>query len=207
MKSRYFAYIYVLIIASFVVAPLAQSWGDSYGIPHQKMLYDTVSERNAVALTTTSDTGIQHVSFWNYGKLRAEQWRGPNRVIVSDLIERWGQYDVYYEGWIYDNPSAVFFDPKTDDRKIISDTWVPIKDQVELSMLVKYISSNYGFHPDLWRVLGPDNDFYGYMYSAWGHVHMKEVGERTLWVDDLPLAPYDPIHYRQRSVRPKAHSI
>lgn len=207
MKSRHIAYIYVLIIASFVVAPLAQSWGDSYGIPHQKILYDTINKRNAVALTTTSDPGINLVRFWNYGKLRAEQWRGPNRVIVSDLIERWTQYNVYYEGWIYYNPSAVFFDPKSDDRKLISDTWVPIKDQVELSMLVKYINSNYDFHPVLWRVLGPDNDFYGYMYSTWGHVVTKELDDRTLWVDDLPLAPYDPIHYRQRSVRGKAHSI
>ncbi len=207
MKSHHFAYIYVLIVASFVVAPLAQSWGDSYGIPQQKMPYAEGHKLSAVALTNISDTPIRLVRFWNYGKLRAEQWRGPNKVSVSDLVERWAQYDVYYEGWIYYNPSAVFFDPKSDDRKLISDTWAPIRDQVELSMLVKYINANNNFHPVLWRVLGPDNDFYGYMYSAWGHAHMKEIGERTLWVDDLPLAPYDPIHYRERGVRRKAHSI
>lgn len=207
MKSHHFAFIFVLIIASFVEAPLAQSWGDSNGIPQRKMLYAKDNKRNAVALTTISDTGIRLVRFWNYGKLRAEQWRGPNKVSVSDLIKRWGQYDVYYEGWIYDNPSAVLFDPKGDDRKMISDTWTPIRDKMELSILISYINANNNFHPVLWRVLGPDNHFYGYMYSALGHVVTKEVDDRTLWVDELPLAPYDPIYYIERSVRPEAGSI
>ena len=99
------------------------------------------------------------------------------------------------------------FDPKGDDRKLISDKWIPIKDQVELSMLVRYMRSNYHFHPVLWRVLDPDNDFYGYIYSARQDVVMKVVDDQTMWVDDLPLPPYDPINFRPRSFGPVLEAI
>ena len=207
MNRIYSFFIGVIIVASFVVAPLAQSWGDSYGIAQQKMLFESNNVRNAVALTNISETMVRPVRFWNYGKLRAEAWRGPNKVDVNDLIGRWDQYDVYYAGWIYYNPSAVMFDPKGDDRKLISDKWIPIKDQVELSMLVRYMRSNYHFHPVLWRVLDPDNHFYGYIYSARQDVVMKVVDDQTMWVDDLPLPPYDPINFRPRSFGPVLEAI
>jgi hypothetical protein len=156
MKSYHLAFIFVLIIALFVGAPLAQSWGDSNRIPQQKMLHTKDNKRNAVALTTISDTGIRLVRFWNYGKLRAEQWRGPNKVNVSDLIELWDQYDVYYEGWIYDNPSAVLFDPKGDDRWAQITTFMVICIQRwDMWLRKKLVTGHYGLMNCHWHPMIP----------------------------------------------------
>jgi len=126
----------------------------------------------------------------NYGKLRIESGPGK-KVAIEELIERWQSYDVYYAGISLESPSAVMFDPKGDGRKLVSDKWIVVKNQQELSTLVNWIDANIPFSPVLWIVLGPDSQFYGYMYSAWNHVLIKVVDESTLWVDNLPLPPTD----------------
>ncbi len=127
----------------------------------------------------------------NYGKLRAEPSRGYTAT-VDELVEKWQSYHVTYAGVAVDNPSAVMFDPKGDERTLVSDKWIALRDQAELSLLIDSLNANYGYYPVLWRVLGPDDQFYGYMYSAWDHVVIKVVDERTLWVDDLPMPLFDP---------------
>jgi hypothetical protein len=47
------------------------------------------------------------------------------------------------------------------------------------------------FWPIVWRILGPDDQFYGYMYTAWDHVLIKEVDNKTLWVDDIPMPRFE----------------
>lgn len=53
--NRVHFFIFALILTSFLVAPVAQSWGDVYGIPQQKTLYDTKSKTGADILTTLSN--------------------------------------------------------------------------------------------------------------------------------------------------------
>jgi hypothetical protein len=127
----------------------------------------------------------------SYGKLRAESGL-KYKLTVDELVEKWQSYHVTYAGVAVDNPSAVMFDPKGDDRTLVSDKWVTVKDEAELSILIDSMNANYGYYPVLWHVLSPDDQFYGYMYSAWGHVVIKVVDERTLWVDDLPMPLFDP---------------
>lgn len=126
----------------------------------------------------------------SYGKLRIQSGPGK-KVAIEELIEQWQSYDVYYAGLSLENPSAIMFDPKGDGQKLVSDKWIAVKNRQELSTLVNWIDANIPFSPVLWRVLGPDSQFYGYMYSAWNHVLIKVVDESTLWVDDLPLPPTD----------------
>jgi hypothetical protein len=41
----------------------------------------------------------------------------------------------------------------------------------------------------LQRILGPDDQFYGYFFSAWTHAYIEVIDEKTLWIEDIPLAP------------------
>ncbi len=137
-----------------------------------------------------------HVLLTKYGKLKAAAWRGPNKVTVYDLMAQWERYDAYWAGLAVDNPSGVMFDPKGDDRKLVSDKWVAVKDQAELSTLVRWLDAG-SFRPVLWRILDPDDQSYGYLYSPWDHVVLKVVDSQTLWVDDLPFPPIDQFHRRR----------
>ena len=128
----------------------------------------------------------------NYGKLRLQY--GPDeKMTIQRLEERWQDYDVYYAGVHVQLPSAVIFDPKDDDRKLIThERWVHIEDREELAEVLLWLwgdETSPEFSPQLWKILGPDDQLYGYMYTPWDHANIKMVDEKTLWVDDIPLPP------------------
>jgi len=125
-----------------------------------------------------------------YGKLRVQ--RGHDGSVTTETLrENWQEYAIYYAGLSVKNPSGVMFDPKNDNKKLISDKWIRIKNQDTLADLIHWLDANIKFYPVLYRILGPDDEFYGYLYTAWDHVHIKAVDENTLWVDDLPMPPTD----------------
>jgi len=124
----------------------------------------------------------------SYGKVRALS-RHEEKLTLQELKENWQDYTIYYAGSSVDLPSAIMFDPKRDDKALVSDKWIKVEDQETLSELISWLQHTTRFHPRLQRILGPDDQFYGYFYSGWNHVVLKVVDERTLWVYDLPIPP------------------
>jgi len=131
-----------------------------------------------------------------YGKLRIQSGPGK-KVTIRELEDNWYDYTIYYAGY-YDglstkHPSAVMFDPKNDKAALVGDRWTKVQDQVTLSGLISSIQSHRAmYYPRLWRILAPDDQFYGYLFSAWDRVPVviKVVDDKTMWVSDLPLPPY-----------------
>jgi hypothetical protein len=129
-------------------------------------------------------------SLKSYGKLGLQYGHGK-KVTIQELKENWQDYIVYYAGLSIENPSAIMFDPKEDKRKLeMHEWWVQVKDQEKLSELILWIQADIQFEPLIWRILGPDDKFYGFMYTAWTHVLIKVVDDNTMWVDDLSYPPY-----------------
>lgn len=131
-----------------------------------------------------------------YGKLRLQP-RGAREVTIQELRENWHEYTIYYAGYYgglsLKHPSAVMFDPEQDDRALVGDKWTKVGDEETLSKLISSIQSQRArYYPRLWRILGPDDQLYGYLFSAWDRVPVviKVVDERTMWVSNLPLPPY-----------------
>lgn len=124
----------------------------------------------------------------SYGKVR-ELSRHEEKLTIQGLIENWQDYTIYYAGSSAQQPSAIMFDPKNDDRALVSDKWIRVEDQETLSELISWLEHSTRFPPRLQRILGPDDQFFGYFYSGWNHVVLKVVDERTLWASDLPVAP------------------
>jgi len=130
------------------------------------------------------------VGLGNYGTLRLAS--GSWATTVQALIDNWEAYDIYYAGLSYDNPSAIMFDPKTGGRRLISDKWVPVTERSVLVDIIDWLNANVNYPPTLWKILGPKGHFFGYMYtSALEQVVIKEVDDKTLWVDNIPLPPID----------------
>lgn len=134
--------------------------------------------------------------FNSYGKLRHISGDG-NMVTIQYLEENWNDYIVYYAGYYgslsIKHPSALMFDPKNDSKKLAGDKWTMVNDKSTLSELISSIQSQGsvgGFYPRLWRMLGSDEQLYGFLFTSWDHAVTKVIGEKIMWVYDLPSPPY-----------------
>jgi hypothetical protein len=46
------------------------------------------------------------------------------------------------------------------------------------------------YYPRLWKILGPDEYLYGYMFTAWDHAVMPIGDDKTMRAMDLPMPPF-----------------
>ena len=84
------------------------------------------------------------------------------------------------------------FDPKKDNKKLLpGDRWVGIDNQTTISDIVKRIKGSDfpGFIPTLYKIVGPDGVFYGYLFTGWSHIVLKKIDDDTLSVYGLDDPP------------------
>jgi hypothetical protein len=123
-----------------------------------------------------------------YGKLGYAQTTEP-KMTLEQLVENWKDYDIYYSGVHDKYVYGVMFDPKDDERKLVGhEWWEPVETQEDLSELILWINV-LPFEPMLWKILDPDNQLYGFIYTLRHPVMIKVVDNQTLWVDELTFPP------------------
>jgi hypothetical protein len=121
------------------------------------------------------------------GKI-VKQTGTEDKMTLAELRENWEEYTIYYSYRWDSRPSAIMFDPKNNDKKLVGDSWYKIEDQEALSETIRTIQQQYDY-AKVEIIEGPDNKFFGYMYYPyWLHIPVKIVDERTLYVGTLP--PY-----------------
>jgi len=131
-----------------------------------------------------------------YGKLAINS-KNEAEVTIEKLVKNSGDYDIYYFGYGEKFVSGIIFDPKKDNKKLLpSDMWVEINEQTAISDIVKRIKSgNFPtFIPTLYKISGPGDVFYGYLFSGWFHIVLKKIDDDTLSVYGLD----DPPEYLDR---------
>ena len=126
----------------------------------------------------------------SFGKVRSQSGNGE-RMTIDDLENNWTDYTVYYAGMSPNRPSGVMFDPKNDDKTLLpgsNDRWKKIEDKKILSEVICWIKVQDfpDYNPMLYRVLGPDDQFYGYLFSGRSDVTIEVFDDRTMFVNDLP---------------------
>ncbi|MBN2126671.1 MAG: hypothetical protein JW821_20390 [Deltaproteobacteria bacterium] len=126
--------------------------------------------------------------FSGYGKLRLASEQG-DPLTIEALMDNREEYNIAYAGYYSFDPAAILFHPKNSDRAFQADRWIPVEDRRTLSLLVSRMRMNLYRAPHLWRILGPRDRFFGYMYTSWDHVAMKAVDERTLHLYDILFPP------------------
>jgi len=133
-----------------------------------------------------------------YGKIRVLP-RHEEKVSLQELETNWQDYTIYYAGLSVDTAAAIMFDPKNDDKTLIGDNWIKIEDKETLSALIGWIKNYIQSDPRLWRIVGPDDQFYGYLFFAWGHVVIKSINDTTMYVYDVlsPLYIDDEPRFRE----------
>jgi len=128
----------------------------------------------------------------SYGKLR--QQSGPGEPMTTQqLKENWQKYNVLATGVEPNVPSAILFDRKDDGREIIGDRWWTLQEGKDVIATIERIETQLPvgpYYPRLWKVLGPEDHLYGYMYTAWDHAVMVIGDDKTMRVMDLPVPPF-----------------
>ena len=124
----------------------------------------------------------------NYGKLRLESGRAE-KITIQELQENWDDYSIYYADWhTIGWPGGITFDPKRDDKNLFGDKWMKVGDQETLSQVMSSIEAKNNY-PRLYQILGPNNEFYGYMYLGPSrhnvNVFFKVIDSNSLWISDL----------------------
>jgi hypothetical protein len=127
-----------------------------------------------------------------YGKVRVVS-RQEEKLTLEQLKLNWQDYTIYYAGLKVGTAAGVMFDPKDDDKTLAGDTWIKVEDKDTLVELIGVIESYIYFYPRLHRILGPDDQFFGYLFYAWDHPVFKVVDEKTLYAYDLKSPVYSEI--------------
>ena len=126
-----------------------------------------------------------------YGKLVIES-KNEAEVAIEKLIKNSDDYDIYYFGRSEKFVSGIIFDPKKDNKKLLpGDMWVKTNEQTTISDIVKRIKGSDfpGFSPTLYKIVGPDGVFFGYLFTGWFHIVLKKIDDDTLSVYGLNDPP------------------
>lgn len=125
----------------------------------------------------------------DYGKVRVVS-RQEEKLILEQLKLNWQDYTIYYAGLKVGTAAGVMFDPKDDEKTLAGDTWIKVEDKDTLIELIGVIESYIYFYPRLHKILGPDDQFFGYLFYAWDYPVFKVVDEKTLYAYDLQSPVY-----------------
>lgn len=122
-----------------------------------------------------------------YGRIRLA---GPE-MTIGRLAKNWKEYHVAYAGVRVSLPNAILFDPKNDETTItLQEYWTPVDDQETLGDLLAWIRSFRIYGPAiLYKIEGPDNRVFGYLYTLDTSAYIKVIDDNTLWIDDMTLRP------------------
>jgi hypothetical protein len=103
----------------------------------------------------------------HYGKLELAS-KGSDSMSIGKLQKDWQNYSVYYVGVDISTAYAAVFLPKSAAKSLTGDRWSEVKDQDTVRRLISTIHSRNIAERSarLWKILGPDREVYGYMYSA-----------------------------------------
>ncbi len=124
----------------------------------------------------------------NYGKLRLQSGRAE-KMTIQELQENWDDFSIYYADWRSVGwTGGIIFDPKKDGKTLVGDKWMKVEDEETLSQVITSIEAKNSY-PRLYQILGPNDEFYGYMYLGPSRhfvtVTAKVIDSNSLWISDL----------------------
>jgi hypothetical protein len=122
----------------------------------------------------------------SFGKLKGRSGSEEKQGLEA-LKENWQDYDIYsHDGWRYCGVS-VLFDPKQDDRTLISDGWYRIYDKETLLRLINTAQGQK--HTRLYEIWGPGKTLYGYLLARHQCVYVKILDDGAFQVENLRWIP------------------
>jgi len=102
------------------------------------------------------------------------------QAILDDLKRDWANYSISYGGGSVGLASALIFDPKNDDRSLVGKGYVAVDDKETLERVISTIESYATFTPTVYKIYGPDDRFFGFVFTAFYRPLPNKVDDKTL---------------------------
>jgi hypothetical protein len=117
----------------------------------------------------------------NFGTMKQEEAGG---MTLEALLRDWQSYNIHFAGISVEKPVAILFDPKNDGKNLEVEglRWWSIKDQQTLRDGIGRVNMLQEHLPRIWKVLGPDDSVYGYVYTPAIRLNIVVVNENTMRV-------------------------
>ena len=114
------------------------------------------------------------------------------KLSIQALTDNLQDYDVYYSGYYAGDATSIIFDRKDDDRtiRLTETSWIKVSDPKIITTAIHGIEANNDFYPRVWKVIGPDNQPYGYLYTGWHLVNVRSSSKNMITITGIP-ASYD----------------
>jgi hypothetical protein len=141
----------------------------------------TINKRYLIVLILLS---LSFISGCALTKGSGKIWAEP-KVTIQDLERDWNDYTVYYAGLSEKTAAALMFDLKNDDNRLLGKAWTEVKDKKTLAKIVGLIQSYSQFDPSVWKILGPNDQLFGYIFAPRTQILMKVIDDHTLYVYDV----------------------
>lgn len=112
-------------------------------------------------------------------------------MTIEQLVKHWQDYRVSYAGVNRTQPTALLFDPKGDDRVLtLHRFWGSVNSQDELSEVIQWMRPS-STRVVLYKIMGPGNQVFGYLYTFITPPTIKVVDDKTLWVGNMTLRDFE----------------
>jgi hypothetical protein len=92
------------------------------------------------------------------------------RTSLQDLVKNWEDYDISYAGWSVTDLYGIMFDPKDNSMKLGGSRWKKIEDPETREKIFSQVPDKTRYPS---RIVGPDDEFYGYI------LYIKREGAQT----------------------------
>jgi hypothetical protein len=102
------------------------------------------------------------------------------RTVLDDLKRDWASYSISYGGDSVGLASALIFDPKDDDRRLVGKSYMDVKDKETLERVIATIESYATFTPTVYKIYGPEGEFFGFLFTAFYRPLAEKVDDKTL---------------------------
>ncbi|RLB40204.1 MAG: hypothetical protein DRH12_10375 [Deltaproteobacteria bacterium] len=129
------------------------------------------------------------VTIKSNGPASAPGYKGGT-ITLAEIRSHAEDFDIYWAGLSDDMPTAIFFDPKDDDKRIIGDRWEKVTEPEKLDGMISFVESYLQFDPRLFALIGPNKEVFGYVFSPNFIIQTKLVNENTIYIYDIKSPLY-----------------
>ena len=131
------------------------------------------------------------------GRLKVQSG-SDTKVFLKDIEKNKDKYIIHANEWPAGEVAAIVFDPKDDNRTIENDGWTKVTSQEQLSNLIA--RSDRLIFRQFFKIVGSNDDLYGYLLGGERYVWIGVVDENTLKLHNTRWSPaktsrYDPFHF------------
>ncbi len=92
------------------------------------------------------------------------------KISLQELAQNWEDYVVSYAGWSVTDLYGIMFDPKDNGMTLGGSRWKKIEDQDTREKIFSQVPDKTRYPS---RIVGPDDEFYGYI------LYIKKEGANT----------------------------